>query len=137
MIKSNKGFTLIELLVVMVMLGILASIAVFTFGDFTDSADRGVVSNNMRSLMTELEVEKGESGNYPELDDTDPDDFASPAWEFLVSEDGIQEFEYERKDNGSSYEAVATIEAEDNNGDGVYIVITPGLLQEVESDPSS
>ena len=132
--RSERGFTLIEILVVIIILGILASLAIVAYGGLTESVDQSEVKSNMRSLLTELEVEKGESGGYPDLDEEDPDDFSSAAWERLVGEEGIEEFEYSVFNDGSSFEAVATIEPE-NNGGGIYIVITPGRLQETEEAP--
>ena len=132
--RSERGFTLIEILVVIIILGILASLAIVAYGGLTESVDQSEVKSNMRSLLTELEVEKGESGGYPDLDEEDPDDFSSAAWERLVGGEGIEDFEYSVFNDSSSFEAVATIEPEDNGG-GIYIVITPGRLQETEEAP--
>lgn len=64
--REEEGFSLIELLVVVVILGILASIGISTFGDAADKAKYNTAKTNMATFKTCLEKFKLDVGRYPE-----------------------------------------------------------------------
>lgn len=67
---DEKGFTLVELLVVVVIIGILASLAVFALGDSVEEARKAQVKADLRTLNAALELYMVENNKTPdELND--------------------------------------------------------------------
>jgi type IV pilus assembly protein PilA len=56
MVRNTKGFTLVELLVVTVVIGVLASIAIPSFGSTKEKAYVASMKSDLRNLATAQEV---------------------------------------------------------------------------------
>lgn len=65
-ILDEKGFTLVELLVVVVIIGILASLAVFALGDSVEEARKAQVKADLRTLNAALELYMVENNKTPD-----------------------------------------------------------------------
>ena len=63
---DEKGFTLVELLVVVVIIGILASLAVFALGDSVEEARKAQVKADLRTLNAALELYMVENNKTPD-----------------------------------------------------------------------
>ena len=63
--QDEKGFTLVELLIVIVILGILATIVVFSVRGLSNRANTNSCSIDLRSLKTAVEASRADTGNYP------------------------------------------------------------------------
>ena len=83
MTANNKGYTLIEILIVIVIIGVLAAIAYPNLVGLTESSKQEVVTANLRTLLTEIEVHAAQEDGYPALD---TEDFISnpEGWNSLV-----------------------------------------------------
>jgi prepilin-type N-terminal cleavage/methylation domain-containing protein len=62
---KKKGFTLIELLVVIAIIGLLATMAVVSFGNARMKARDTKRVHDLKSIYTALELYYDESGSYP------------------------------------------------------------------------
>lgn len=62
--RSQKGFTLIELIVVIAVIGILATILLPKFTDFTDRAREKAVLSEAKNIATVIDVLYAEDGKY-------------------------------------------------------------------------
>ena len=71
MTANNKGYTLIEILIVIVIIGVLAAIAYPNLVGLTESSKQEVVTANLRTLLTEIEVYAAQEDGYPDLDTGD------------------------------------------------------------------
>jgi general secretion pathway protein G len=65
LLNKQKGFTLIELLIVIVIIGILGTVAVTSFGDKPGKARIASAKLSLKSIETSLEAYKIENGRYP------------------------------------------------------------------------
>jgi prepilin-type N-terminal cleavage/methylation domain-containing protein len=65
---KTKGFTLIELLVTITIIGILAGIAVVSFGNARKKAEEAKKLQDMTRIQTALEAYKVKYGAYPNSD---------------------------------------------------------------------
>jgi prepilin-type N-terminal cleavage/methylation domain-containing protein len=63
--KNEKGFTLVELLIVIVILGILATIVVFSVRGLTGKANTNSCKIDHRSMSTAIEAYFADTGAYP------------------------------------------------------------------------
>jgi type IV pilus assembly protein PilA len=64
-IKKQKGFTLIELMIVVTIIGILASIAVPVYRDYTIRTKVGECASVFGAIKTDTSVVFSETGNLP------------------------------------------------------------------------
>lgn len=60
-----RGFTVVELLVVIVVIGIIASITVFSYRGVQTRANDGAVQDDLKKLGDALNIYNGEKGRYP------------------------------------------------------------------------
>jgi prepilin-type N-terminal cleavage/methylation domain-containing protein len=63
-IRRAGGFTLVELLVVIVVIGILATIAIATFGRMRERAMITAVTSDLRALANEQEIHHDKNQSY-------------------------------------------------------------------------
>ena len=64
--KNRSGFTLIELMMVVAILGILASLAVASFGDTSsEKAKLGKIKGDLRTIESALTIYKLDKGSEP------------------------------------------------------------------------
>lgn len=63
--RVARGFTLLEMMLVVVIMGILATVAVVSFGGATNKAKRGTTIARMQQIKTALEQYNGENSTYP------------------------------------------------------------------------
>lgn len=61
---DERGFSLVELMVVVLILGILAGIAIFTFLSGRDNAREKAVWSDLHNAATTMEVHAAEEGSY-------------------------------------------------------------------------
>ncbi|MGE0306732.1 MAG: type II secretion system protein [Acidimicrobiia bacterium] len=71
--KNDEGFTLIELLIVIVILGILATVVVFSVRGITDQGQDNACDASVKTVEVALEAyfAKYGSQNVPDQDDLD------------------------------------------------------------------
>ena len=58
---ESPGFTLVELLIVIVILGLLATVVVFSVGGITDRGQHGTCVTDERTLVTAVEAYFGQN----------------------------------------------------------------------------
>lgn len=63
--NTNYGFTIIELLIVVVVIAILASVALVSYGGVQQRATTGAVQTDLRNLGQAMEMYRVEHGRYP------------------------------------------------------------------------
>ncbi len=63
--EDDVGFTLVELMVVVLIIGILALVAVVSYGALTTRAAEAACLSNQRTLNGALEVYRSERGSIP------------------------------------------------------------------------
>src|SRR3954468_21369235 len=66
----SSGFTIIELLVVIVIIGIVAAIAVATFGNTRKKAYTAAMKSDLRNLVAAEEAYFSDSSSYARAGDT-------------------------------------------------------------------
>lgn len=69
--KNDEGFTLIELLIVIVILGILATVVVFSVRGITDQGQTNACAADKKTVEVALEAyyaQEGTTGGVPDQD---------------------------------------------------------------------
>ena len=61
---QENGFTLIELLLVIVIIGVLASIVVFSVGGINDTSEEAACKADMKTVLTASEAYYAQNGSY-------------------------------------------------------------------------
>jgi len=117
--KKLKAFSLNEVLVVLVIVGILSSVAIVSFGDFVGDAYRTEAQTNLKAIKVGQGLYKSTKFKYSnslkEIRFTPPK---------LESEGGSSVYRYEITEaTTTSFKATATA-VNDYDGDGVYEVLT-------------
>lgn len=64
-LRSKYGFTLIELLIVVAIIGILASVSIPIFRDYTRRGYNAAATADLRYFKTTLESEFANNQSYP------------------------------------------------------------------------
>ncbi|MBB6522703.1 pilin [Pseudoteredinibacter isoporae] len=63
--SKNKGFSLIELMIVIAIIGILATVALPAYQDYTSRAKVAEPVGLMRAMKTDIHKYVGEKGSFP------------------------------------------------------------------------
>jgi type IV pilus assembly protein PilA len=63
--KKKSGFTLIELLIVVAIIGILASVAIPVFRDYTKRGYNSAALSDLRNLKSQMEAYFSDTHVYP------------------------------------------------------------------------
>ena len=63
--STRRGFTIIELLVVMIVLGVLASIAILRYRDFTDEALAARIATDMQTVRLAALNHYSDANDWP------------------------------------------------------------------------
>lgn len=63
--QSKSGFSLMEVLVVIAIIGLLAAVATFSFGEFQKEARDKIRMSELEQIKTALILYKAEHGNFP------------------------------------------------------------------------
>ncbi len=61
----SRGFTIVELLIVIVVIGILATISVFAFGNWRERVATNEVKSDLKGVQTAMESARNFSNQYP------------------------------------------------------------------------
>jgi general secretion pathway protein G len=64
---TKKGFTIAEMLIVVVVLGVLAMISIVAYEGIQDRANESVRTNDMRLIVTALELYNLKNESYPDV----------------------------------------------------------------------
>lgn len=59
------GFTIVELIIVIVVIGILATITIFSYNAVVDRASITTMENDLRNAKSKLDIYKSNNGAYP------------------------------------------------------------------------
>lgn len=62
---KHRGFTVAELLVVIAVIGILATVGIFSYGSWRKSLSTKEVTQSLTSLVSGMSAEKNFKGVYP------------------------------------------------------------------------
>ncbi|MEL6892230.1 MAG: prepilin-type N-terminal cleavage/methylation domain-containing protein [Actinomycetota bacterium] len=75
--RTDRGFSLVELLIIIVILGILATVVVFSVRGFTDKGEDAACGTDARTLSTAAEVFFAQNSvdALPASGSTDGDEF--------------------------------------------------------------
>ena len=89
--KNTKktGFTLIELLVVIVIIGILATISVATFGNYISDSREAVLKNSISELSTQIKLQAIEASLSASILGGDGIDYGSISAMNIITNQGI------------------------------------------------
>jgi prepilin-type N-terminal cleavage/methylation domain-containing protein len=69
---TKRGFTIVELVVVITVLGILAGITAFTYGNWRKEASRTEVQSDLTQLTTAMKNARNFNGEYPTVSPGSP-----------------------------------------------------------------
>ncbi len=64
--SGNRGFTLIELIMVVALIGILATLAIPAFNNYTDKTKTARAASEIRTMSTEITGYSLDKGSYPD-----------------------------------------------------------------------
>lgn len=124
MLKYKKGFTLIELLIVMVIIGILATIGMASFGSARAKARDARRKSDLQSIAKALEAYANDQRKYPSSSGGDlvcaapttcgwGEPFADAKGTLYMAklpQDSSADRRYYYESNGSSFTLYATLE---------------------------
>lgn len=65
-LRSSRGFTIVELIIVVVVVSILAAITVVAYNGIRVAAMRSVALSDLRDINQVMQIERQETGTYPE-----------------------------------------------------------------------
>jgi len=108
---NNKGFTLLETLIVLLIIGVIASIVMFSVGDLLVDVDKQAIEANLRTAQTGMERHYINNRSYPEneFDNLEEEDYnkfkeeLNPFYAFDDLESNLQDEDnitYEKTDSG-------------------------------------
>lgn len=81
--EEDRGFTLVELMVVVLILGVLALVAIASYGGLTARAAEAACLSNQRTLNGALEVYRSEHSVLPATFTIDDLETYANAWDVI------------------------------------------------------
>ena len=129
---NKKGFTLIELLVVIVIIGILATISVATFGGYfkkARDAERQTMVSNISTIM-KLAGASTDTANY---------EYTAPEFKTLLEDQGLSlpkakgDYDYVIWARDDNFAVAVCKEEVPTSGSTVFIAGTPDGVADVDT----
>lgn len=137
---ARKGFTLVEILIVVVILGILAAIVVPQFTSASQSAVKGALQTQLKTIESQIELYRvNESGALPHNDATSPLGVAADAdgklsWGVMVSDEYMKDEPFNGFVKTSIVETGDDVTVDDAMiADAAWVDTDPGWLYDTTS----
>jgi len=131
--KKQQGFTLIELMIVVAIIGILASVAISAYQDYTIRAQvaEGLnLSSGAKSAISEYFMDRGVwPTDNVEAGLADKHDIIGKYTEHVDVGDNIIEVKYGYDAHTAIFDEKITITAVDNNGSISWTCASDGVIQ--------